>query len=330
MEKFDAPISRATFLKAASAGVAGIATLRTAVASTDEKLVTTPKVLGTDRLRGKKAVITGAARGIGRAVAEAFAKEGADIMGLDIAAPVSPILQYPAATREDLEETGRLVKAHGRRFISFIADVRDLPGMRRAAEEAERAMGRVDIIVANAGIQAFASIVDMDDRHWHEIIDVNLTGAANTVRAFAPRMAQRRQGRIILTVSGQGRKGTKHGASYSASKWGMLGLMKSAALDLGEFGITVNAVDPGLTDTWLTRNTARWREAFVEAGKSAPEKPNESEVTAVQKPHSTLGVPWVQPRDVAPLFVFLASDEAAMVSGSAYDVNAGDDAHNAV
>ncbi|OON67701.1 hypothetical protein B0919_15990 [Hymenobacter sp. CRA2] len=179
-------------------------------------------------------MVTGAARGIGRAIAVAYAREGAAVMGIDIAAAASDETQYPAATPADLAETQRLVEEEGGRFIAVTADIRDLSALRRAAEQAGRELGPVDILVANAGIQIFAPLLEMTDAQWHDAIDVNLTGTANTVRAFAPMMAERKQGSIILTASGQGKKGFRHGSSYAASKWGIIGFMKSAALDLGQ------------------------------------------------------------------------------------------------
>jgi NAD(P)-dependent dehydrogenase (short-subunit alcohol dehydrogenase family) len=161
-------------------------------------------------LHGKAAVATGAARGIGRAVAVALVRAGA-----------------------------------------------------RAARE----LGGIDILFANAGIQAFQPLLEMDDADWHIQIDVNLTGTANAIRAFAPHIVKRGGGRIIATTSTQGRHGTVQGAAYSASKWGIIGLMKSAALELGRHGITVNAVVPGLVDTPLTRHEERYAQALVAAGK---------------------------------------------------------------
>lgn len=119
--------------------------------------------------------------------------------------------------------------------------------MCEAATHIEREFGRIDILFANAGIQAFKPILAMEDADWHDQIDVNLTGTANAIRAFGPAMVRRGSGRIILTSSTQGQHGTKSGAAYSASKWGVIGLMKSAAMDLGEHGITVNALIPVLS-----------------------------------------------------------------------------------
>lgn len=286
-------------------------------------------------LRGKVAVVTGAARGIGRAAAIALADAGADIVGVDVAGPVSPILNFSPATANDLADTGSAVEAAGRRWLSVTLDQRDLPALRAAAAQAVERMGGVDILFANAGIQAFKPILEMDDADWHDQIDVNLTGTMNAVRAFVPaikeRAAQTGHGRIIVTSSTQGQHGTKHGAAYSASKWGIIGLMKSAALEFGEYGITVNALIPGLIDTVLTRYEDRYAQAAEEGGKQPTGDKAKDEALARQAmlAKTPLGVPWIDPADVAPMVLFLASDAAKMVSGGTYAVTGGDSAHGA-
>lgn len=280
-------------------------------------------------LSGKVAVVTGAARGIGRAAATALAAAGADIAGIDIAGPVSPTLDYAPASEEDLAETGRSVEALGRRWMACRLDQRDFGGLCDAATRIERDFGRIDILFANAGIQAFKPILDMDDADWHDQIDVNLTGTANAIRAFGPAMVRRGGGRMILTSSTQGQHGTKSGAAYSASKWGVIGLMKSAAMDLGEHGITVNALIPGLIDTDLTRHEDRYAQA-IDVGGGAPtgnERKDERTALDALAKKSPLGVAMIQPEDVAPMVVFLASDEARMASGGTYAVTAGDSAN---
>jgi NAD(P)-dependent dehydrogenase (short-subunit alcohol dehydrogenase family) len=213
------------------------------------------------RLAGKAAIVTGAARGIGRAVAVAFAREGADVMGIDIAGPVSATLEVAPATRDELAETGRLVQAASRRWSEATLDQRDLAALRAAAAKARATFGRLDILFANAGIQSFKPILEWEDADWNDQIDVNLTGTCNAIRAVAPHLVENGGGRIIVTSSTQGRHGTKYGAAYSASKWGIIGLMKSAALEFGEYKITVNALIPGLIDTPLTRHRQRYEQA---------------------------------------------------------------------
>ncbi len=280
------------------------------------------------RLAGKVAIITGAARGIGRATAVAFAREGAAVVGVDVAAPVTGTIEVEPATGDDLAETGRLVGAAGGGWRAEIADQRDIGALRAVCQRAVEAFGGIDILFANAGIQAFKPLLEMEDADWHDQIDVNLSGTANAVRAVAPHIVKRGGGRIILTSSTQGQHGTKYGASYSASKWGILGLMKSAALELGEHGITVNAVVPGLIDTPLTRHRQRYAQAVDDLESSKSTADLEVEAKKKLSAKSPLGVPWIEPEDVAPVVVFLASDEARMVSGAAYDVTGGDSANN--
>jgi NAD(P)-dependent dehydrogenase (short-subunit alcohol dehydrogenase family) len=169
----------------------------------------------------------------------------------------------------------------------------------------------------------------MEDADWSITIDTNLTGSANALRAFAPHMVKRGGGRIILTSSTQGQHGTKYGAAYAASKWGIIGLMKSAALELGPHKITVNAVVPGLIDTPLTRHKERYAQVLQDGGRAPTGSPADEEAAKeILAAKTPLGVPWIDPADVAPVVVFLASDAARMVSGAAYDVTAGDSARN--
>jgi NAD(P)-dependent dehydrogenase (short-subunit alcohol dehydrogenase family) len=281
---------------------------------------------GLGRLRGKAAIVTGAARGIGRATAVAFAREGADVMGIDIAGPVSSTLEVVPATSAELVETGRQVVATGARWCEARLDQRDLSALRAAAEQARATFGHLDILFANAGIQSFKSILEWEDADWHDQIDVNLTGTCNAIRAAVPHLVKNGGGRIIVTSSTQGRHGTKYGAAYSASKWGIIGLMKSLALELGEHRITVNAVIPGLIDTALTRHRQRYAQAVDDLESMTPTATLEAEAEKRLIARTPLGVPWIEPEAIAPAVVFLASDEASMVSGATYDVTGGDSA----
>jgi NAD(P)-dependent dehydrogenase (short-subunit alcohol dehydrogenase family) len=169
----------------------------------------------------------------------------------------------------------------------------------------------------------------MEDADWYDQIDCNLNGTANAIRAFAPLLVARGGGRIIVTSSTQGQHGTLNGAAYSASKWGILGLMKSAALEFGKYRITVNALVPGLIDTALTRHEDRYAQLIQASGKDpshdeAKDEKAASDGFAAKLP---LGLPWLPPEDVAPAVVFLASDAAALVSGTSIAVTGGDSAN---
>jgi NAD(P)-dependent dehydrogenase (short-subunit alcohol dehydrogenase family) len=258
-----------------------------------------------------------------------LARHGASVAGIDIAGPVSTILDYLPATSADLTETGVRVQAAGERWLAVEADQRDIGAVRAAAVRIERELGGPDIVFANAGIQAFKPLLEMSEADWNDQIDVNLTGTANVVRAFAPLLARRGWGRIIITSSTQGQHGTLFGAAYSASKWGLIGLMKSAALELGPHGVTVNAVIPGLIDTSLTRHEDRYAQAISDAGHQPSGRCDADEQTAVEllTAKTPLGVPWIEPADVAPVVAFLASEQARMISGASFAVTAGDSAH---
>lgn len=277
-------------------------------------------------LEGKVAVVTGAARGIGRAIAVEFAANGADVVALDIAGAVSPTADAVPATEAELAETVAQIRRYNQRGAAIKADIRDIAALRRIADQVEREYGKIDIVVANAAIQGWKPLMEMDDMDWRDQIDNNLNGTANTVRAFGPKMVARKSGRLILLSSMQGKMGTKDGASYSASKWGILGLMKSAALELGQYDITVNAILPGLIGTPLTYNEQRFRAAIAQSNRTPTANPTAEEAWAARAPTVPLQVGWLQPEDVSPVAVFLASDAAALVTGAEFAVTGGDSA----
>lgn len=283
----------------------------------------------TGREGARVVVVTGAARGIGRATAVAFAEAGYRVAGIDIAARASVAVDYPAATSDDLRRTGELVTAAGGSWLQVECDQRDRAAVRAAFAQIVEAYGGIDVVFANAGIQGFASLLEMSDELWDDQIDINLTGTANVLRVAAPMLIERGGGRIIVTSSTQGQHGTVDGSGYSASKWGLLGLVKSAALELGRYGITVNAVIPGLVNTALTRHEDRYAQIIRTGGgePSGDVATDEATAIAAQKRKLPAGVPWVEPEDVAPLVVFLASDQAHMVSGTSFAATGGDSAN---
>jgi NAD(P)-dependent dehydrogenase (short-subunit alcohol dehydrogenase family) len=294
-------LSRRSFLASSSAALTAVALTGNAEGQEMEQTV------GWDKsLNGKVAVITGAARGIGREVAVAFARSGAHLVGIDICATVDPRSGVNPATIGDLEETGALVKKLGASWKSIVLDQRDLPKLRAAASDIDKEFGRIDILFANAGIQAFRPLLEMEDADWHIQIDVNLTGTANAVRAFGPYMLRQGSGRIIMTTSTQGRHGMFNGSAYSASKWGIIGLMKSAAMDLGRHGITVNCLVPGLIDTPLTRHEERYEQAIQVAGRTptGDVKVDEEVARKILQGKSPLGIPWIDPVEMAPVVYF--------------------------
>jgi NAD(P)-dependent dehydrogenase (short-subunit alcohol dehydrogenase family) len=277
-------------------------------------------------LAGKVALVTGAARGIGRAIAVELAANGADVVALDIAGFVSTASNAEPATPAELEETVRFIKQYGRRSEAIQADIRDIAALRKVADKMVSDYGKIDIVVANAAIQRWIPLLEMEDADWRDVIDNNLNGTANTIRAFAPKMVAANKGRIIVLSSMQGKHGTKDAASYSASKWGILGLMKSAAMEFGKYNITVNAILPGLVDTALTRYDKRLSESIGETGRKPPDHPSAQEAWDIRAPTVPMNVGWLQPDDISPVAVFLASDAANMVTGADYEVTGGDSA----
>jgi NAD(P)-dependent dehydrogenase (short-subunit alcohol dehydrogenase family) len=276
-------------------------------------------------LQGKVAVVTGSARGIGRAIAVEFAANGADVVCVDICGFVSAASNAKPATPADLEETVRQIHGYGRKGEGIKADIRDISALRRIADDVDGRYGKIDIVVADAAIQRWVPLLEMTDADWRDVIDNNLNGTANTIRAFAPKMVPRKHGRIIVLSSMQGLHGTKDASSYSASKWGIIGLMKSAAMELGEHNITVNALLPGLVDTALTRYEKRLSETAGEEGQKI-ESPTPQQAWDIRAPTVPLKVGWLQPDDISPVAVFLASDAAAQVTGAEYQVTGGDSA----
>ena len=201
-------------------------------------------------LQGRVAFITGAARGQGRAHAIRLAREGVDIIALDICAPVSESITYAAATPEELAETVRAVEAEGRKILAREVDIRDDAALRQLVTDGVEQFGRLDIVVANAGVLGWGRVWELTDEQWDAVIGVNLSGTWRTLRAVIPAMIEAGNGGSIVVVSSSaGLKATPGNGHYAAAKHGLVGLTNSLAIELGEFAIRVNSIHPYSVDT---------------------------------------------------------------------------------
>lgn len=201
-------------------------------------------------LQGRVAFVTGAARAQGRSHAIRLAREGADIIALDICAPVSDTISYTAATPEDLSQTVSAVEAEGRKILAREVDIRDDAALRQLVADGVEQFGRLDILVANAGVLGWGRLWELTDEQWDTVIGVNLTGTWRTLRAAVPAMIEAGNGGSIVVVSSSaGLKATPGNSHYAASKHGLTGLTNSLAIELGEYGIRVNSIHPYSVDT---------------------------------------------------------------------------------
>ncbi len=211
-------------------------------------------------LAGKVAYVTGAARGQGRSHCIRLARAGADIVAIDACAPVAEHNGYPPALPEDLAETVSLVEGEGRKIYSDEVDVRDLAGQQRLVATAIEQYGRLDIVVANAGVLNWGRLWEISARQWQDVIDTNLTGLWNTIKATVPAMIEAGNGGSIITISSAaGVKAVPGCGHYCASKFGVVGLTNSLAMELGEFGIRVNSVHPYGTDTPMGNDVSMYK-----------------------------------------------------------------------
>jgi SDR family mycofactocin-dependent oxidoreductase len=211
-------------------------------------------------LAGKVAYVTGAARGQGRSHCIRLARAGADIVAIDACGPVAEHNGYPPATPDDLSATVSLVEAQGRKILAGRVDVRDAAGQQRVVSDALQQFGRLDIVVANAGVLNWGRVWEISARQWQDILDINLTGLWNTIRAVVPPMIDAGNGGSIITISSAaGIKAVPGCGHYCASKFGVVGLTNSLAVELGEFGIRVNSVHPYGTDTPMGNDLSMYK-----------------------------------------------------------------------
>jgi (+)-trans-carveol dehydrogenase len=271
------------------------------------------------RVEGKVAFITGAARGQGRSHAVRLAQEGADIIAIDICKPIETV-QIPLSSPEDLAETADLVKGQNRRIYTAEVDVRDYDALKAAVDAGVEQLGRLDIIVANAGIGNGGATLDKtSERDWTDMIDVNLAGVWKTVKAGVPHiLAGGRGGSIILTSSVGGLKAYPHTGHYVAAKHGVVGLMRTFAVELGQYNIRVNSVHPTNVNTPLFMN-----EGTMKMFRPDLENPGPEDFAPVAQMMHVLPIGWVEPEDISNAVLFLASDEARYVTGVTLPIDAG-------
>ena len=272
------------------------------------------------RVEGKVAFITGAARGQGRSHAVRLAEEGADIIAVDVCGPISPDSQIEPSTPDDLAHTADLVKNLDRRIVTAQVDVRDYAALKAALDGGVEQLGRLDIVVANAGIGNGGQTLDKtSEEDWDDMIGVNLSGVWKSVKAAVPHLlAGGNGGSIILTSSVGGLKAYPHTGHYIAAKHGVIGLMRTFAVELGQHNIRVNTVCPTNVDTPMFMN-----EGTMKLFRPDLENPGPDDLAVAAQFMHTLPVGWVEPRDISNAVLFLASDESRYITGLPVTVDAG-------
>jgi SDR family mycofactocin-dependent oxidoreductase len=263
----------------------------------------------THDLAGRVALITGAAHGQGRATALALAREGVHIAALDVARP----LDYPGyalGSPQELDKLTEECRRLGVTCLPFAADVRDDAAVSAAVEETARRLGRIDILFNNAGICGYGLAHELTEAAWDAMLDINLKGAWLVARRVIPHMIARRAGVIINNSSVAGLRGMTHLSHYAASKWGLVGLTKSWAIELAPYNIRVVSLHPTGVNTPMNDGLA----ALL--GLTPRE-------VAERSAGNLLPVPWIEPEDVAAAVVYLASDRARFITGSQFVLDAG-------
>jgi SDR family mycofactocin-dependent oxidoreductase len=282
------------------------------------KFITTKGGNMTGKLEGKVAFITGAARGQGRSHAITLAREGADIIAVDICAQIGSV-PYPMATPEDLAQTVKEVETLDRRIVATDVDVRDYDALKQALDDGVAQLGRLDIVSANAGIVSYGRVEELPEQTWRDVIDVNLTGEWHAAKAAIPHLrAGGRGGSIILTSSDAGLKALQNLAHYVAAKHGVIGLMRTLALELAPDFIRVNALAPTSVNTPMIMNEPTYR-----VFRPDLQNPTAEDMTGPATAVNVLPIPWVEPVDISNAVLWLASDESRYVTGITLPVDAG-------
>lgn len=273
-------------------------------------------------LEGRVAFVTGAARGQGRAHAVRLAREGADVIISDICAPVSDTIPYPGTNPEDLAETVRQVEAEGRKVLAREVDIRDDAAVRQLVADGVEQFGRLDVLVANAGVLSWGRLWELTDEQWNTVIDTNLTGTWRTLRAVVPAMIEAGNGGSIIVVSSSaGLKATPGNSHYAASKHGLTALTNSLALEAGQYGIRVNSIHPYSVATPMTENDAMMavfaaHPSYLNAFAPMPYLPVGQSATGKRSDFMSI-------EEVADVVAWLAGDNSATLSGSQISVDRG-------
>jgi SDR family mycofactocin-dependent oxidoreductase len=271
-------------------------------------------------LDGRVAIVTGGARGQGRSHALALAAEGAAVSVWDIAAAIDSV-PYPLAEPAELDETVRLVEQGGGRALGLTVDIRNTSQVDGAVARTVEQLGRVDILVANAGVCGYRKVTEITDEIWDDMIDTNLSGTFKCIRAVLPTMVGQTYGRIIVTSSGAGRAGAPNLAHYASTKWGIIGLTKTVALETAEQGITANVICPTTVHTPMVENEQNYRLFCPELDHPTLEDalPRFGTLNPMHKP-------WLEPEVVSRAVLYLAADEGSL-SGTVLEVSMGASAY---
>ncbi|MGH3638316.1 MAG: mycofactocin-coupled SDR family oxidoreductase [Mycobacterium sp.] len=271
------------------------------------------------RLEGKVALITGAARGQGRSHALRLADEGADIIALDVCRQIDTV-PYPMADSDDLVTTVDLVKSRGRRVFAAEVDVRDLAGMEAAVAAAVSELGRLDVVVANAGtLNDTAPLWEFTERQFQDQIDVNLTGVWKTIKATVPFLLRQGEGGAVILISSiSGLTVELNVGHYAASKHGVNGLMRTLSGELAPFGIRVNSINPTNVNTAMINNP-RYNRLFAGGKDGATQHDALDALTAMH----ALPIPFLDPIDVSNAVLYLASDDGRFITGTTQVIDAG-------
>ncbi len=268
-------------------------------------------------LDGKTVLITGGARGQGRAHAVTSAREGADVILLDITEQIDSA-NYALATADDMAETVRQVEQLDRRALPFDADVRDQQQLDEVVSAGIAEFGKIDVLIANAGIWTRAPFWEMTDAMWQDMVDVNLTGVWRSAKAVTPHMIDRQSGSIVITSSVNGLEPGMNYAHYVATKHGVIGLMKNIALELAPHGIRCNSINPGAILTPMTNQQAAWDMFAGHEGGTRDDL-----IAGGHSFHALKGTTFMPPEVIANTALYLNSDLAATVTGVTIPVDAG-------